>query len=78
MWIETQASRLTLQPGQSARLLAALHTRVRSAAGTLWLTLDEDPRDIVLGPQESFEVDRCAGLLVCALGGPAELEWEQP
>lgn len=74
MWIATEHTRMQIDHGQSTRLVGARHARLRSAAGTLWITIDEDPRDIVLEAGESFEVDRGEGLLVCALGGPATLE----
>lgn len=74
MWIETAQTRLRLEPGTSTRLLGARHARLQAAAGTLWITIDQDPRDIVLGPGQSFEVDRGGDLLVCALGGPALLD----
>lgn len=74
MWIETAQTRLRLEPGTSTRLLGARHARLLSAAGTVWITIDRDSRDIVLGPGQSFEVDRPEAVLICALGGPALLE----
>lgn len=74
MWIETAQTRLRLEPGTSTRLLGARHARLLSAAGTVWITIDRDSRDIVLGPGQSFDVDRAGDLLVCALGGPALLD----
>lgn len=41
--------------------------RVASGAGTLWLTLDDDLRDIVLAAGESFEVPPGRRALVYAL-----------
>jgi len=35
--------------------------------GTVWLTLDDDARDIVLGSGESFDLDGAHGALVQAL-----------
>jgi hypothetical protein len=40
---------------------------VASAGGTLWVTLDNDPRDIVLAPGESFRVPPGRRALVYAL-----------
>lgn len=50
---------------------------VGSAAGTLWLTLDHDTRDIVLEPGESFRVDGRQRVLVHALSD-AVLSLAQP
>ena len=46
-------------------------SRVECLAGTAWLTLDGDRRDIVLRPGQSFLVDADAQVLVCALDGGA-------
>ena len=56
--------------------LGRLHgRRVECRAGTAWLTLDGDRRDIVLRPGESFLVDADAPVLVCAIdGGPAVVD----
>lgn len=40
---------------------------VAAASGALWLTLDHDPRDIVLEPGEAFAVDGRRRALVHAL-----------
>lgn len=74
MLIATEATRLTLERGQSTRLLDARHAHLASAAGTLWVTIDNDRRDIVLEPGDGFEVDSAEPLLICALGGPAVLD----
>lgn len=50
---------------------------VACGAGTLWLTLDNDLRDIVLGPGDAFAVPRGRRALVHALDD-AVLELRQP
>jgi hypothetical protein len=53
--------------------------RIACLAGTAWLTLDGDRRDIVLRPGESFLVDADAQVLACALdGGPAVIDLLEP
>lgn len=74
MWIATEHTRLQIDRGQSTRLVGTRHAWLRSAEGTLWITLDDDPRDIVLEAGEGFAIERGDQLLVCALGGPALLE----
>jgi hypothetical protein len=46
--------------------------RVRCLEGRVWITLDGDPRDVFLGPGESFVVDRGGVTLVHAME-PARL-----
>lgn len=40
--------------------------RILCTAGTLWLTLDHDPRDIVLKPGDSFEAEDARRALLYA------------
>ncbi len=52
-----------LAPREILRLDGARGTTLCVARGTLWITLEDDPRDIVLGTGDSFTVDR-GGLTV--------------
>ena len=74
MLINATRTRLMLERGQSTRLTGAAQARLASAGGTLWVTIDNDPRDIVLEPGDAFEVTSDEPLIVCALGGPAMLD----
>ena len=74
MLIDIRSARVTLQRGQTSRLHGAGPSFLSSACGTLWVTLDNDRRDIVLKPGEGFGISNAVGVLVCALGGPATLE----
>lgn len=74
MLIDTRRTRMLLERGQSTRLTGARAAHLASAAGTLWITIDNDPRDIVLEAGEGFDVTGDAPLLICALGGPAVLD----
>jgi len=40
---------------------------VSCAGGSLWLTLDDDPRDIVLAPGDRFQIDGNRKVLAYAL-----------
>lgn len=72
--IDTRRTRMLLERGQSTRLTEARAAHLASAAGTLWITIDHDPRDIVLEAGEGFDVTSDEALLVGALGGPAVLD----
>lgn len=53
------------------RLQSARGTRVRSLAGTLWVTVDGDGIDHVLRRGESWVIDSDAPVLVAPLQGTA-------
>ncbi|HEX6722213.1 MAG TPA: DUF2917 domain-containing protein [Burkholderiaceae bacterium] len=74
MWINTPNARLAVGDQRGLRLNAARGTLLRAVKGTLWVTIDNDPRDIVLDPGESFTVDSDAPLFVMALGDKATLD----
>ena len=64
---------LQLQTRQPLRLTDALGTRVRAMHGTLWVTIDHDPRDRILEPGESTVVDSRRPVLITALGNAASV-----
>lgn len=74
MWINTAHARLPVDERRGLRLNAARGTLLRAVRGTLWITVDNDPRDIVLDPGESFVVDSDERLFVMALGERATLD----
>jgi hypothetical protein len=74
MWINSANARLAVDDRRGLRLNAARGTLLRSVRGTLWITIDNDPRDIVLDPGESFVVDTDEPLFAMALGGRATLD----
>jgi len=74
MWINTPNARLDLPERRSLRLEHARHTRLRAVRGTLWVTLDADPRDVVLSRGECFTVDSDRSVVVTSLGECATLE----
>jgi hypothetical protein len=79
MIVHTAAARLTLLPGQLARLCLPAGTRVRGLRGSAWLTADGDGRDIVLGPEEEWVLPRDGRVLAVALrgGGCVELQLDE-
>lgn len=65
---------LRLERGQSTRLDDTQPTHLASAAGTLWITIDNDPRDIVLEAGQAIDLWGDVPVLVSPLGGPAVLK----
>lgn len=74
MLIDIPRTRLLLQRGQISRLPEARATHLCSAAGTLWVTIDHDARDIVLEPGQCFVVQSDEAVTISALSGSAVLD----
>jgi len=74
MWINTPNARLPLAARRGLRLKDAHGARLRAVQGTLWVTIDNDLRDIVLDPGESFVVDSNQPLVVMPLGECATVD----
>jgi hypothetical protein len=58
---------MVLAPGQLLNLEHAAGIRIASRAGSVWITQDGDPRDIVLDAGEAFELDRDSPVIVQAI-----------
>ena len=74
MLLDTDNARLTLQRDALARLADACGTRLDCVDGVAWITVDGEPRDIVLTRGQSHVVDSSADVIVCAINGPAAIE----
>jgi hypothetical protein len=62
---------ITIHRTDVFRLAAARGRRIESVLGRVWITIDGDPRDIVLDVGEGFSVDRDSGVMISALRGDA-------
>lgn len=67
MIVHTTATCLTLLPGRFTHLQLRAGTRLRGLRGTAWLTVDNNPQDIVLDAQDEWVVPQDGRLLACAL-----------
>ena len=74
MLIDTPQARLQLQPGQMTKLSLPPRSRLRGLSGQAWITLDNDRRDIVLGPGEEFIADSGGWAIAGALRGDGQAE----
>ncbi len=64
----TRSDTTSMQLAKTMMIRLADTTReVRCDAGSLWITLDGDPRDIVLEPGQHFLREGSAGTIVYAL-----------
>lgn len=68
---------LKLPRHRTLELRDAAGARLTSLAGSLWITQDQDVRDIVLEPGENFELDQ-AGLTLVHAMDDACLRIDQP
>jgi hypothetical protein len=60
-----------LSPGRAFAIPCGAGRRLACLDGALWVTIDSDPRDIVLAAGESLVLDLPRRALLLALGGPA-------
>ncbi len=56
----------SLAKGRIRHLTVHVGRSVECLSGSIWITLDGDRRDIVLGPGEAFAFDRLADALLSA------------
>lgn len=61
-----RGSRMCLPERESLILNNAEGTTVAVDSGCLWVTMERDPRDIVLLPGMSFEIDRSGRTVIAA------------
>jgi len=75
--MNTVSHTLTLGQGDMLRITDSRGLLVQVARGTIWLTEERNHRDIVLGPDESYRLERTGLALVCAME-PVELSLFAP
>ena len=56
-----------LRKGEIRRLHQARGTRIEALSGCLWVTIDNDLRDVFVAPGHGFEVDRDGDTLLSAV-----------
>ena len=61
--------------GEARRFDVDRSVMLSCASGSLWITVDGDPKDVILGPRESYQADRDGAMHVFALQ-PCTLEIE--
>lgn len=64
---DLHAASITLHKGAIHRLPSGRGQRIESLAGSLWVTIDNDVRDILVNPGEGFSIDRDGAALISAL-----------
>jgi len=64
---------IEVHPRRLVRLQVGAGRHLTNVRGTAWITLDGDPRDVILEPGDSHTFERSGRVVVQALGGDAEL-----
>jgi hypothetical protein len=67
MNVDLIAATRHLDKGGIVRLAHRQGQRIESLAGSLWITIDNDPRDIVVDAGQGYTVDAPGDVLVSAL-----------
>jgi len=67
---------ITLRAGEALRLAGTGGRRISAVSGALWITQDNDPRDIVLESGADLLLEGADGAVMQALGGPALVAFE--
>jgi hypothetical protein len=74
MLLTTQRAQLTLADDEVACLRDACDSRLEVTDGFVWVTIEGDRGDVVLGPGQSFLVDSADVVTVSALRGAAAVQ----
>ena len=71
MRIELKAGAVRLGPDQTLKLLDGAGSTVCALEGSVWITEESEPRDIVLAPGKCYRLRHSGLALVNPLGGGA-------
>jgi DUF2917 family protein len=73
MQIELRSGAVRLGPNQTLKLLDAAGSTVCAVEGSVWITEENQPRDIVLEPGSRYRLQHPGTALVNSLGGTAAI-----
>ncbi len=71
MRIEFRSGAVQLAPNQTLKLIDGAGSTVCAVEGSVWITEENQPRDIVLEPGSCYEIKHEGVTIVNALGGQA-------
>ncbi|MEK6593802.1 MAG: DUF2917 domain-containing protein [Pseudomonadota bacterium] len=64
---------MRLAPGENLKVRDAVGSTLMCCAGTVWITQENDARDIFLTAGQSFTFDRTGVALICAVDGMCDI-----
>lgn len=73
MRLELQPGGVTLNPGQLLKVVDGAGRTVRALEGAIWITEENQVRDVVLEPGGSYRLRLPGTAIVYALGGSASV-----
>ena len=68
MRIELQSGALRLARGQTLKMVDAQGSTIECSEGTLWITEEQMPKDVVIGPGDAYRLRNNGLALVHAFG----------
>ena len=71
MTLELKKGAVRLGPNQTLKVVDGAGSTVSAIEGSVWITEENQPNDIVLAPGESYQLRRRGVALVNSLGGNA-------
>ena len=75
MRLELKAGAVQLGPNQTLRVVDGEGTTVCAVAGAVWITEDNQPKDIVLQPGSCYRLRNRGIAIVNSLGGNAAVSF---
>lgn len=75
MRIELEAGAVQLGPHQTLKLREAAGSTVCALRGALWITEENQPRDIVLEPGKCYRLRHRGVAIINSLGGDADVSF---
>jgi hypothetical protein len=75
MQIELRSGAVRLGPNQTLRVLDGAGSTVCAVEGAVWLTEENDPRDIVLEPGRCYQLRREGVAVLNSLAGEASVSF---
>ena len=75
MTLELKKGTVRLGPNQTLKVVDAAGSTVSAIEGSVWITEENQPNDIVLTPGNSYRLRRPGVALVNSLGGAAAVSF---
>ena len=75
MTLELKKGTVRLGPNQTLRVVDAAGSTVSAVEGSVWITEENQPNDIVLTPGHSYRLRKPGVALVNSLGGVAAVSF---